>query len=681
MAKLDKSSIRDIFRLSTVLYAEDNYNISPVQIQKKLIENALLDINRDDYVNTLELSQYINDKYQITILAEEIWKIISTPKYIDTVFHCYKQDSDNFLVCLTKERKERIANSKVVHIDDFIIQYIEENQLSIDTTKDLIYKFLFGVFTLNTENFKRLIDNNGLEQCDSDSSYDDEEREIINGFLNWNNSDKNKAIFNVASFALEYCMLTNTNNTNITIESLRNKVFYLDTNIIFRALGINGELRKSRTISILKKFQQVGETLWISKVTLDEFNNSINHHINIINKYDSPHIQADIFLEEVGANKEFYCFYQQWKRNKATQSISMFKAEIETLFEDFINQFKIEVEKFSPYDKSSEEYKKHLSDYTSEILSFKRNCYESKARHDAQNIIWLEQKRANVPQNIYEAKYFLLSSDHRLQKWDYSRFNQVPIVFLPSQWLSISLRFLERTNDDFSSFVSFLNLSYHERLMDNDKMLAVLSGISEYASGYENQKRVYHKFIENRTSEAITEWNEEDLYTDAKDFAKSEIENQLDDTKKALESERMQSKKTIDEHHKELAEQKAETDSLKDELRKTKSKESEKSKELRELNHKFNRVNRKLSLITNWFYIVVHSLWILFLMGLIVLAFFFQNWPYNYIAQVITFTEGLNSIQKEIAIALIIGVYGFIFWRVGKNWVNCFNRIRGKEQN
>lgn len=48
MAKLDKSSIRDIFRLSTVLYVEDNYNISPMQIQKKLIENALLDLNKEN---------------------------------------------------------------------------------------------------------------------------------------------------------------------------------------------------------------------------------------------------------------------------------------------------------------------------------------------------------------------------------------------------------------------------------------------------------------------------------------------------------------------------------------------------------------------------------------------------------------------------------------------------------
>ena len=62
-------------------------------------------------------------------------------------------------------------------------------------------------------------------------------------------------------------------------------------------------------------------------------------------------------------------------------------------------------------------------------------------------------------------------------------------------------------------------------------------------------------------------------------------------------------------------------------------------------------------------------------MGLVVLAFFFQNWPYNYIAKVIEFIEGLNSIQKELAIALIIGVYGVIFWMVGKLWLKYFKRI------
>lgn len=677
MTKLDKSSIRDIFRLSTILYAEENYKISPMQIQKKLIENALLDLNKDDYVNILELSQYINDKYHITILAEEIWKIVTNYKFKDIVFHCYKQDSDNSIVCLTKERKERIVSSKVMHIDDFINQYIEEHKLPTDKTKDLIYKFLFGVFTLNTENFKRLIDNHVLELCDTDSLYNDEERDIVNGFLNWNNHDKNKAIFNVASFALEYCMLTNTNNTNITIELLRNKIFYLDTNIIFRALGINGDLRKSRTISILKKFQQVGETLKITKVTLDEFNNSINHHINIINKYDNPNIQTDIFLEEVGANKEFYCFYQQWKRNTTTQSISMFKAEIETLYDDFISRFNIEIETFSPYDKSSEEYKKQLYDYTSGIHSYKKNNYELKAKHDAQNIIWLEHKRDNMSQNIFETKYFLLSSDHRLQKWDYSRSSKVPIVFLPSQWLSISLRFLERTNDDFSSFVSFLNLSYHERLMDNDKMLAVLSGISEYASGYENQKRVYRKFIEDRTCKAISEWNEDDLYTEAKDFAKSEIEKQLDDTQKTLENERSKSKIEIEEYRKELSEKITETNSLIAELKETKKKEQEKDEELTTVKHKLTSIERRRKKRNNWLWFIFYTLILLLLIFIVFLTFFLQDCEYNYITKLVTYIEDLNSTQQEWANNIVITISGFILCIVGKKWVESLKVIIG----
>ena len=672
MAKLDKSLIRDIFRLSTVLYAEDNYKISPMQIQKKLIENALLDLNKDEYVNILELSQYINDKYQITILAEEIWRIVTNSKFKDIVFHCYKQDSDDSLVCLTKERKERISSCKVLHIDDFINQYVEANHLPSEKTKELIYKFLFGVFTLNTENFKRLIDNEILELCDADNLYDDKEREIVNGFLNWNKPDKNKAIFNVASFALEYCMLTNNNNTSITIESLRNKVFYLDTNIIFRALGINGDLRKSRTITILNKFQQVGETLKISRVTNDEFRNSINHHINIINKFDNPNIQADLYLEEVGSNKEFYCFYQQWKKNKTTISTSMFKAEIEILYDDFIKRFNIEIENFSPYDKSSEEYKNQLANYTSEIHSYKRNNYESKARHDAQNIIWLEYKRDSIPQNIFEAKFFLLSSDHRLQMWDYSRSNRVPIVFLPSQWLSITLRFLERTNDDFSSFVSFLNLSYHEKLIDNDKMLAVLSGISEYASSYENQKRVYHKFIENRTSEAISKLSEDNLYSEAKDFAKSEIEKQLDEVQKTFEIERANLKSDIEDYSNELAEQKAENYSLKTELEISKMNEQEKDEELDMVKKELSSLNKA----KNWFCFIFCSLILLVLIIIVFLTFFYQDCEYNYVAKIILCIENFNSIQKELAIPIVLAIYSVIFTCIGKIWKNKLNLIR-----
>src|SRR5690606_26186700 len=85
-------------------------------------------------------------------------------------------------------------------------------------------------------------------------SYTVIERDVINEFLVWDNNDKNKAIFDIASYALEYCMISNNGNgAHIQLNNLKNKIFYLDTNVIYRALGINGESRQNRTTTFLNK--------------------------------------------------------------------------------------------------------------------------------------------------------------------------------------------------------------------------------------------------------------------------------------------------------------------------------------------------------------------------------------------------------------------------------------------
>ena len=97
---------------------------------------------------------------------------------------------------------------------------------------------------------------------------------------------------------------------------------------------------------------------------------------------------------------------------------------------------------------------------------------------DAENILWIEKKRNNKSQNIFDTKYFFISTDQSLRRWDYQREDKTPIVLLPSQWMSILLRYLNRTEDDFKSFVSFLNLKNNEVLINSERLHVVLAGIS-----------------------------------------------------------------------------------------------------------------------------------------------------------------------------------------------------------
>lgn len=74
---------------------------------------------------------------------------------------------------------------------------------------------------------------------------------------------------------------------------------------------------------------------------------------------------------------------------------------------------------------------------------------------------------------------------------------------LPSQWLSIILRFLNRTNDDYKSFVNFLNLRSNEQAISGEKLQIILAGISEITADVETQRGLMNILVENRFKDII----------------------------------------------------------------------------------------------------------------------------------------------------------------------------------
>ena len=111
-------------------------------------------------------------------------------------------------------------------------------------------------------------------------NYNEEEKRIINDFLNFDDENKDKAIFDIVSLSLEYCILTG-DSKQVYVQGIRNKVFYLDSNIIYRAIGINGESRKELTLRFLEKCISNNIKLAISKYSEKEFKDSIEYHQKI----------------------------------------------------------------------------------------------------------------------------------------------------------------------------------------------------------------------------------------------------------------------------------------------------------------------------------------------------------------------------------------------------------------
>jgi hypothetical protein len=295
-------SKNQLFRLAAVLYADNNYEVAPKTILRKVIESALLS-NGNKAINIHSLIDFVHESYNLHLVEEEVKSIVTSDK--EEGFLINEKNGDT-IVCLHEKRKQ-VIESKITNktIDYFINEFEKEKKKLVtgSNTKEIIYRFLYELLSTNIESFKKLLDSKkkieDLINVES-HTYTAIEREIIKEFLGWDNNEKNKAIFDIASYALEYCMISNNSGaTHIHLNNLKNKIFYLDTNVIFRALGINGLNRQNRTNTFLRKFLEANTQLVISKFSETEFKDTITFYLDKLKRTPlNRRINPEIFQEK-----------------------------------------------------------------------------------------------------------------------------------------------------------------------------------------------------------------------------------------------------------------------------------------------------------------------------------------------------------------------------------------------
>jgi hypothetical protein len=507
----------------------------------------------------------------------------------------------------------------------------------------------------------------------NDHNLNNIEIEIINTFLNWENDEKNKMIFDISNLALEYCLITNKKGANFKLESLKNKCFYLDTNVIFRAIGINGENRRNRTITFLEKFKEAKELLFISKYTIDEIKKTLDFYIGQMSRYNTARINSDVFTL-FSKSQDFIDYYHNWRRKRTNDSTELFKAHIFSLIEELKNKFDIKEDYKDYFDLKDSKVEELVLNIASKINTFKSDVKPSNIEAsiiDAKNIYSIEKQRNGHYSNIFDCKYYFISADQLLRKWDYTQNESIPIVLLPSQWMSILLRYLNRTNDDFKSFVSFLNISNGEKGVSNENLQLILNGISEITTDFTQQSNIVSEMI-NIGFKGILDKNnsEEDIIEKSKLFAKSNLELQLE--KLQNDNAKLESK---------FEKYQANTSSAIESLKQSKDDEKELKNAEIEKNNKvrLELINTKAKLdlakfkSKAYYCIPVALFCILF----VLLLFTFQNESWNMVAIYTKYANSLQegSIQKEYCKWLWLLPTSFLIGSI----IIIFNRLFNKE--
>ncbi len=182
-----------------------------------------------------------------------------------------------------------------------------------------------------------------------------------------------------------------------------------------------------------------------------------------------------------------------------------------------------------PFDEQGKEDVKKIQEYQAEIGSIKKYGYEESHFYDAINMYLIEKLRGQNNNSITDTKFFFVSTDQKLRNWDFSRNNKQPIALIPSQWMAILLKYFSRTENDYSSFISFLKLKTNQPIISEDNLQTILAGISEITEDFERQETILDKMVELKFEGILNGENKtEEVFKKTIEFVSKEFESEIE---------------------------------------------------------------------------------------------------------------------------------------------------------
>jgi hypothetical protein len=632
---------KDIFRLAAVLYADSDDSFSTVDIQTHIVKCIIVKKN-NEYLTSIEIISNISTSYKYNISEEEFEQVIirAPQKTFETAI-LDGQKTYRLTEFAYKQTVESLENN----IDSYIDLFIQQTEnIDAEKCKYAIHKYLYELTTSNINSYKVLLGGaDGSAFTDSELSVDvkelsDEERILVHNFLEWDNTSKNITLSNLVFCCLEYCLLVNGDRINPLVQkSIRKRIIYLDTNIIFRVLGINGPSRRIVVSAFLKKCKQAKLELCVLRQTEKEFFDTVTYYISQIQSY--PRGQVFVGAYEQLSDYNMFSFYEEWRTGHETLSLKYFSIYVRSLYDKFIFDYGVHANQNIPDTiYRSDEFKDSCSQYARSIQAKKQQIkdyyisediyYSARDKHDATAISYIEMQRKTMDD---DTDIFLASSDKALRYWDMTRHpHRCPVVVYPSQLFLILIRMCGRSDNDFDSFISFINIRPHSHQITAEKANIIISGISSITEDIETQKvlvaSVYGDDFQNIVQHSNTDL---ELYQKTQTYSQNYLDRQLREKDAQLSDSQSASIKKD-----ERIDQLQDDVSAREELLKKRQREiSEKAKEIEEKKEKtcaFAETQVKYKYRLKYYYVpTILSILTLIFIAFIGLQFFFADKTWN----------------------------------------------------
>lgn len=263
---------KNIIRTAAIIYSEESTVIKSSTVQRKIIESLFVS-NENTEFSLDQIVDNLKDSLGMDFDVKEVKDIINNSKKSNFSIRIDSHTNDCFVKLETKRfnllKSREEENSIYPHIDRFKTSIYKGN-LTTDELDNTLHRYFYELLNNNIQAFKKIAkSSNQPKNLFLDPSlFNIDERKAINDFLDWNDDTKNKSIFALISYAIEYAIINNHyESSDLFLRSIKEKIFFLDNNVLYRIIGINGENRQKRMLTFLNKCYQSGQKFKISKYT------------------------------------------------------------------------------------------------------------------------------------------------------------------------------------------------------------------------------------------------------------------------------------------------------------------------------------------------------------------------------------------------------------------------------
>jgi len=332
---------------------------------------------------------------------------------------------------------------------------------------------------------------------------------------------------------------------------------YLDTNFIYRLLGLNGSILQKAAERTVKIAQDLGFVLIVSIRTIEEWQASIKWAVKNLKRGPLP----STALAQVGADytteEDFTTAY--WREYAKTKiSIDDFFALYHRIAE-LLKEFDIKIrDTLCDRVKEDPQLKEEISrlNLATDYIKF-----PEVAEHDAfHRLLILRLRGKSPPETFIDTKVWFLTCDTLLPKYDhFARKSQdkIPFCILPNQWIQTMRPLLPRTQDFDETFVDLFTSPYLRTYGHLPSNIAqrILGRIAQFER--HSPELAVRVLTDSHLTKELRQTEQEEKFLELIDSAITKVAEEFKEERDKLKKQLEDTKKEEEEAERKLAEEKS----------------------------------------------------------------------------------------------------------------------------